>query len=52
MKKPKVFSGKNGDRNLLIALALAGAVGVYVYKKREEDKKKAVVSGLLPAYRG
>lgn len=52
MKKPKVFSGKNGERNLLIALGLAGAVAVYLYKKREEDKKKAVVSGLLPAYRG
>lgn len=52
MKKPKVFSGKNGDRNLLLALAIAGAVGVYAYKKYEEKKKTAVVSGLLPAYRG
>jgi hypothetical protein len=49
MKKPKVFSGKNGDRNLLIAIALAGAVGVYFYKKK---KTNVTVSGLLPAYRG
>jgi LPXTG-motif cell wall-anchored protein len=50
MKKPKVFTGKNGDRNLLIAIALAGAVGVYLYKKKQE--KGATISGLLPAYRG
>ena len=49
MKKPKVFTGKNGDRNLLVAIALAGAAAVYFYKKKKEG---AVVSGLLPAYRG
>lgn len=46
-----LFSGKKGQTNLLIAIALAGAVGVYIYKKKQ-DEKKAVVSGLLPAYRG
>lgn len=51
MKKPKVFTGKNGDRNLVIAIALAGAVGVYLYKKKQE-KKTTTISGLLPAYRG
>lgn len=50
MKKPKVFSGKNGDRNLLFAIALAGAAAVYFYKQKQ--KQGAVVSGLLPAYRG
>lgn len=49
MKKPKVFSGKDGDRNLLIAIALAGAAAVYFYKKKQQGP---VVSGLLPAYRG
>lgn len=49
MKKPKVFAGKNGDRNLLIAIALAGAAAVYFYKQKQ---KGTVVSGLLPAYRG
>lgn len=49
MKKPKVFTGKNGDRNLLIAIALAGAAAVYFYKKKHPSP---VVSGLLPAYRG
>ena len=46
-----LFSGKKGERNLLIAIALAGAVGVYFYKKKQ-DEKKTLVSGLLPAYRG
>ncbi len=46
-----LFSGKKGQQNLLIAVALAGAIGVYLYKKKQ-DEKKAVVSGLLPAYRG
>lgn len=46
-----LFKGKKGERNLLIALGLAGAVAVYLYKKKQ-DEKKAVVSGLLPAYRG
>jgi hypothetical protein len=49
MKKPKVFSGKNGDRNLLFAIALAGAAAVYFYKKKQAAP---LVSGLLPAYRG
>ena len=49
-KITKVFSGKNGDRNLLLAALLVGGVGYYFYKK--EKDKAAVVSGLLPAYRG
>lgn len=57
--KPAIFKGPNGDRNLLIAIALAGAVGVYLYKKKQEAPKVAgsLVSGVpsigvLPAYAG
>ena len=50
MKAPKIFKGKNGDRNLVIALALAGAVGVWYYEKKK--KQAATVAGMLPAYRG
>lgn len=46
-----LFKGKKGERNLLIAVGLAGIVAAYLYKKKQ-DEKKAVVSGLLPAYRG
>lgn len=49
MKKPKVFAGKNGDRNLLLAIAFAGAAAIYFYKKKQQAP---LVSGLLPAYRG
>ncbi len=46
-----LFSGKKGQTNLLIALGVAGVIAAYLYKKKQ-DEKKAVVSGLLPAYRG
>lgn len=49
MALPKIFSGKNGDRNLLIAAALVGGVAFYWYKQKNPSP---VVSGLLPAYRG
>lgn len=50
LKTPKVFKGKKGDRNLLIAIALAGALSVYLYKKKQGQG--TTISGLLPAYRG
>lgn len=50
MKAPKVFSGKNGDRNLLLAIALAGGVAFYFYEKKK--KEQTAIAGMLPAYQG